>query len=456
MFQSITRVILFLVGASLTTSTVVLGSVGPMIFSVARAAILMLLLWALLIWAIDRRRYPPDNRILWFIAFGVALAISLVTSFLSGQDALKVFFSGQQVVASMAFALLLAYTVSNRSGLDALLSGYIVSVVATSVSVLLFQSTGFVGVRSGGLGGDPNHFASEAALALPIGVLFFYTKRSVLWRVFLAGMATLALAAIMKSLSRTAIVAIMTMFGLWVLRFRRFDVLRFVLPVGVLLFVGLMFASADWRERMTTMTSSERMNEDESIVSRFQVAEYAFRAFGSNPVLGVGFEGFSDWAVEKRRYLRHADPASSRSSNLIYSGQAIHNAYLHVMAEMGLLGLVPFLAILILTWNQYSRAFRLAGRSRTDPEMAALYLYAIFLQLAFLGMLVASLFLSSLDYKSLWFVIGLSAVVLELASRRAAELRASAALQEAPLVVGADAASELGVPEPFEPWHSLN
>ena len=435
MFQATTRFILFLVGVSLTASTLVLGTIGPMIFSAARTSIMILLIWALFIWLIERRPYPRDSRLVWLAAFSIALVLSLVMSFFQGHSLRDVAIEGQQLAAGVAFLPLIAYAVSSRRSLDSLLTGYLVSVIITSISVLSSEPTaGPIIERSGGLGGDPNHFAIEAAMALPVVALFFYTKTTLLWRLLLGVVTLLALAAIIQSLSRSALVAVVFMFGLWVLRFRRFDVLRYVLPVGVLLGLGVTFTSPEWRERMLTMTSSEGMEGDDSIRSRFQVGEYAFRAFASNPILGIGYKRFGDWAVEHRRYLRHADPQSGRESELLFGGQTIHNAYLAPMAEMGLMGLVPFLAVLILSWNQFTAAWRIAKRGRGDPELNHLYLYGVFLQLSYLAILVGGMFLHTLNWKTLWLMLGLSVVVLNLTTRRVAQVQAGDAVEKLPPV----------------------
>jgi O-antigen ligase len=406
-----------------------------MIFSAARTSIMILLIWALFIWLVERRRYPQDNRLAWLAAFSIALVLSLVMSFFRGSPISELFIKGLQLGAGIAFVPLVAYAISNRRSLDSLLIGYLVSVIITSISMLSSDRTvGSIIERSGGLGGDPNHFAIEAAMALPMVALFFYTRPTLLWRSFLGVVTFFALAAIMQSLSRSALVAGMGMFVLWVVRFRRLDVLQYVLPVGVLLALGVTLASPEWRTRMLTMTSSEGLESDDSIQSRFQVGEYAFRAFASNPILGIGYKRFGDWAVEHRRYLRHADPQSGRESELIFRGQTIHNAYLAPMAEMGLLGLVPFLAVLILSWNQFTAAWRIAKRGRGDPELNHLYLYGVFLQLSYLAILIGGMFLHTLNWKTLWLMLGLSVVVLNLTTRRVAQVQAGDAVEKLPPV----------------------
>ena len=89
----------------------------------------------------------------------------------------------------------------------------------------------------------------------------------------------------------------------------------------------------------------------------------------------------------------------------------MHNSYLHVASEMGIVGLIPYLAFFGFTWFDFSRAWFLAKRRLDDPEMKELYYLAILCQIAFFGALIDNLFLSSLRYKSIWLLFGLSTVL---------------------------------------------
>jgi O-antigen ligase len=159
-------------------------------------------------------------------------------------------------------------------------------------------------------------------------------------------------------------------------------------------------------ERLSTLTP-EGIREDSSALGRFQMFPDAFRAFASNPITGVGLVGYIPWAVE-----HGTNP------------HGIHSAFLQVFAEHGLLGFVPFVAIVVLTWSQFTRAWRLArrGGARRDPELRGLEIRALLLQIGFAGAIVMSLAQPSTHHKSLWLLFALSTPVLELVRKRARAL----------------------------------
>jgi O-antigen ligase len=95
-----------------------------------------------------------------------------------------------------------------------------------------------------------------------------------------------------------------------------------------------------------------------------------------------------------------------------------------VAAELGLVGLVPYLGLLLFTWLDYSRAWRTAYRyrARGDPELRQLHLYAVFLQIGLLASLIGNNFLSSFRYRETWILMAASAVLMELVRSRVAVL----------------------------------
>jgi O-antigen ligase len=106
--------------------------------------------------------------------------------------------------------------------------------------------------------------------------------------------------------------------------------------------------------------------------------------------------------------------------------RVVHNSYLHVAAELGLMGLVPYLVILLLTWRDFSRAWLMSRRRNIsgDPELRRLYLYALFLQIGFFGSLIGNNFLDSLRFRESWILFACSTLILGFVRARVAELEA--------------------------------
>jgi O-antigen ligase len=418
MLYSFTRVLLFLTAFALPLTVFQSFVVGPFVFSISKTMTTGLLLWMPVVWLASRRPYPRDRKLVWLAVFFFAVAVSLVTSFFGGLAALNATIVFSTYAAIGLFYVLVVYLVTDTSSLRAVFAGYAAGIGLAAISVLAGVGLSEIG-RTGGYGGDPNHFSYDAAIGICCAGVLYLTSRSHVLRLFWVAVGVAALSAIIASVSRSGFVAVLSIFGLWMLRFRRFNVLAYALPALLIVGVGMFAVSDAWRDRMGTMTSSEAREADGSIMSRYVVGEYAIRAFASNPITGVGFLQFGTWASTHVRAERQAGRGGTKGGAAhVNVGGAVHNSYLHVAAEMGIIGLVPYLAFLGLTWFDFSRAWLLAKRRLDDPEMKDLYYMAILGQVAFFGALVDNLFLSSLRYKSIWLLFGLSTVVALLTRER--------------------------------------
>jgi O-antigen ligase len=94
-------------------------------------------------------------------------------------------------------------------------------------------------------------------------------------------------------------------------------------------FSAVWFAApSEYRERMRSITTYE---QDESAMNRVEYRKAAVRMFKHNPLTGIGFKNFPDFARD------FGAPAS----------QTTHNMYYLVLAELGGIGLFVFLNIWI-------------------------------------------------------------------------------------------------------------
>jgi O-antigen ligase len=123
-------------------------------------------------------------------------------------------------------------------------------------------------------------------------------------------------------------------------------------------------------------------------------------------------------------------PGTIRRSDLIVDQPKVaHNIYLHILAEMGIVGLVPFLLILGFSLRCALLAAREFGR-RGDTAMD-LVSRSVFVGLV--GILSADFFASEQFSKQLWLLLGIGPALLAMAQRRdEAEQRADLGGQPAP------------------------
>jgi O-antigen ligase len=428
MFLFIRRFLLVLSAASLAQYHDSL-SIGPFAVTINKLITAVLLVVAGFQVVVGPRGFPRNTKNLWILGMAVALVISVVNSVAQGIPLSGLLRVSSQYVSVFLFYFLLAYVVRDRRDLDLLFWGLTVGTVVVCV-------TGFLGIgvvagagefeRYGGIGGNPNTLGYTASAVLPLSIALLIGQKSIVRRFIVVVAVTVILAGILNTLSRSAFVSVAAMGLYWCLRSGRLDLLRYAwVPVAVGLAVAVV-APQGFYARIGTMTSAEAREQDSSIQGRLGDYSNAMRAFLSNPITGVGFYRFGVWAHENLDWR-------------IGTRKAIHNAYLRVAADQGLMGLIPFGAILFLTWRDLSRVQAMARRRQdSSPELKRLGREALLVQTAFLGTLIGNVFCPALRYKMPWLLYALSTVMLAMS---VSALRA----RDAPLEASLN-------PRPYHPW----
>lgn len=145
----------------------------------------------------------------------------------------------------------------------------------------------------------------------------------------------------------------------------------------------------------------------------------AWKIVTEHPLIGVGLNQFS---IVSPTYVRRPGSLSGATGLIVDKQIVVHNVFLQLWAETGLIGLVLFLAVIVATFAGAARAareFDLAG----EVEMAAISRAVI---LALIGVLTASFFLSNILARQIWVLLALGPVLLTVA-RTEARARLSSA-----------------------------
>jgi hypothetical protein len=291
MADFITRAMLFLTGFTMPLSYLTLFSIGPISVTPNKFTTAGLLFIAIVLGVVERRRMPRNPKGWWVIGFASSMLMGTMITLLRGASADQIALVASVLAAVVIFYFLLVYVVRSMEDLDALLVGLVGGISLSSLSVLMRWGPIQVG-RTGGFSGDPNNFAFVTAVTLPIVGYYYATTRSRVAKFLCVGVAVLSLTAISASLSRTGVVVLGAMAVMWMARFRRFDILRFAIPVGIVLTAAVFLSSPEWRERMGTLTDTRRAAADGPIQQRLLLNALAVEAFVENPVVGVGYAAF--------------------------------------------------------------------------------------------------------------------------------------------------------------------
>jgi O-antigen ligase len=172
---------------------------------------------------------------------------------------------------------------------------------------------------------------------------------------------------------------------------------------------------------------------------RTDIWKVGWRMVEANPVVGVGAGNFQSSSVH---YLL-APGQITHSDFIIDEPKVAHNTYLEVLAELGIVGLVLFLAIIaysLIAALKAARIFSAAGDEGMEMISRAL-------MVALAGYLTASFFGSREFSNQLWLLLALAPALLNVARM---EWERQAPLPENTLGSGSTSFSQ--ALEPAEPW----
>jgi len=382
----------------------------------------MLLVLAALEFALKGRPRRRNPNAVWILLFLVVYGISNVMSVVKGYPIDRLIFESSTIVSLAAFYFLLNYVVESREDLVILLwslaAGAAITAVPAGLGFEEAEKVTHAGARHRGLSGGVNVLGFDMVICLPIVVALFIATKSAMRRLVLIGAGTLIAGGLLLSLSRTAFVSAAGVWALWVYRSGRIDTLKYAFPALAVVVATILLAPESVSKRIETMTDPAQRAQDESIQSRFEQWRMSAVAIASSPIIGVGNSYFMRWSQE--------------SPDVPASHGTVHNAYLRIGAEQGLLGLTLYLGILWTAWRQYSSTWRLARtrRNRGDRYLSELGHYALFLQLALFGSMIGGVFAHAQKYKTAWMAIALGTAVWQLARARVGELERESSSQE--------------------------
>jgi len=171
----------------------------------------------------------------------------------------------------------------------------------------------------------------------------------------------------------------------------------------------LPFVPTSWYDEMATIRTSAQ--EEDTGGLRLYMWGLAWKAFLDRPILGVGPKVFNRVAED------YHDPRKSIMGVHVW-GRACHSLYFTMIAEVGLVGTILWLWLLIVSVRHVRRVAvgisadrvrkRDAAPAELDPERKALLGVCRGLTGAIFGFLVSGAFLTVNYYPTMWSLFGLA------------------------------------------------
>ena len=254
-------------------------------------------------------------------------------------------------------------------------------------------------VRPGYVVGDPNYFTLSALLCIPLAFFLMQERRPRWIRPFAGACLVLMILAVTVAASRGGFVGLIAafVFVLWrsKRRARNFAIVAcLIVPLSIVAPISPL-------ARLLSPTYSDAEATD----SRYALWSAGFQMIQENWLTGVGVGNFKGLSAA------YQEPGGAV--------QAIaHNTYIQLTAELGIVGLSIFLAVLISALASLEKTRTEALRLRSS----LLYHSAGGAQGGLIGFAIAAVFVSAEYQRLFWFVIFVSVCLSTLTRRLARRL----------------------------------
>lgn len=242
----------------------------------------------------------------------------------------------------------------------------------------------FGGVARSAGGSDENPTTAAHMLLVSTALLLGLFAAAPRMRLAAGAALVLCLGALGLMAARSAIIGLLPALALFLWVLRRERTFPLVLLALVALTVGALILSPALLDRVTALADWGR---DPTLFRRTTYVAVGFDLLGQSPIWGIGPGNFPQYFVgEEYRFLPGRSPVM----------RELHNTYLDVAVELGVVGLALFLALAGAAIAEVRRAL--------NVERAA----ALALMLALIALLAASFFMPNKDMRYLWLLLGLA------------------------------------------------
>jgi O-antigen ligase len=254
--------------------------------------------------------------------------------------------------------------------------------------------------RAVGLQGDPNTYALYQVAAVPVAVLLAVRHPGIA-RAWWSSAAVLLVASVISSQSRGAALGLLVVVAwllwtggeAWISHRAR---MRLAAAGGLLVAGGAVLAVT----LLPRFDVAETL--DDGGTGRLDIWRSAWGAWWEQP-WGLGAGGFEE---ESGRLLSQTPGVGLDPYSVLFDGIKVHSAYLEPLVDLGPVGLVLFVALLVGT------GLLLASDRETQPFQVTAALLPMLL-----AFVTAATFLSVLNNKLLWMLAGFAAVLPYLPER---------------------------------------
>lgn len=331
-------------------------------------------------WIVDRRP------LVWARQLPVllGLAASVAISYTFARDAVVAEEVAIRYLMFIVLFVVMLHAVRRRADADLIIDITVVAATAAAAVGLFLYF--FAGVRRvAGPIADPGDFGFVLGSTVPLAIYRVAGARGAV-RALRVISVLVILAAIIGTFARADVLGLAAA-GAWVIATGRARMRWAVIAVVAVVLIGLAAYEARPDLVQTSLLQKQYVAQ-QNVDNRFGLWAVAVDQWQSSPLLGVGPGNY------QARFLEFSPPSQLRV-------QTTHNAYLNVLAELGLFGLSLFVLYLAMSWDQLRRRARDRSEDWLRTALAAGFVLAI----------VGSMFMTQQFYPPVWFLAAMGAAL---------------------------------------------
>lgn len=338
-------------------------------------------------------------------ALTIIMLFSATTSIWKG-NSLNQFISFLKIYTS--FILIINLVKSEKRLMNIIwimiLSGLTIGIIAivnylTGVNLVASRVKGF----TGGMFQNPNDLALCFVMLIPYAYFLFLKDRKFLAKATGGLSFIIFLLGAIFTKSRGGAIGL---FGVIILLFLKSrSKIKAIVGVALFIFLFFSFAPAEYIERIKNIPTANK--EDENTISRLDAWKAGIAMMKNRP-LGVGLGNFGEGFVKYRPPDAIDFPGTRR---------AAHNVFIQVGAEIGFIGLLVFILLILSAMKSLSRSKRILIKLKDRDANYMAYLADATL-VSFMGFLICAFFLSQAFNWFLYYFIAFSVVLDEFAKKR--------------------------------------
>jgi len=231
--------------------------------------------------------------------------------------------------------------------------------------------------------GNANDFTAHLFFVLPFVIfVMLISERGWIRRILCLGVLAYGLYFCATTGSRGGLVAFAAVCAFILIRAPGRVRIGALAAAVALFFLMVTVLPQSMLHRYATLFSDDSNDQEavQSTAARTSLLRYSIQFTLQHPFLGVGPGEFSDYQA-----------SVAKSAGKKGAWQVTHNAYTEVSSEIGIPGLLLYLAAIVMSFRAFGRAYRVA---RHHPQLRSMAMACFCCQMSIVGFCTATIFLS--------------------------------------------------------------